>query len=173
VKGIFDENANKGIGLVVRDVLCPALSTVLLAGFRSSHFMKKRHLWDLVVALSVRLRESSKALGGVGIPDAVDMVLSITDLTGRNKQALSRLADDQLLDVRWRMFICHCLNQRMLQPLFDALYDNTQEEMLTKFYRTEICLLVPADDECAREVRAVLQFLAALPYVLCIDAEIW
>ena len=173
VKCIFDENAHKGVGLVVRDVLCPALSTVLLAGFRSSHFMKKRHLWDLVQALSVRLKESSKALGGVGIPDAVDMVLSITDISGRNKQALGRVTEEQLLDIRWRMFICHCLNQRMLQPFFDSLYDDTATEFLVKFYRTELCLLVPTDDECATETRRIIQSLSSLPYVLCIDAEIW
>lgn len=173
---ILDERLCKEIGVVTREQLCPALMAILHSGLRSYHLLSKRRLWDALSALGEHLRESARALGGVGLPDAVDMVTNITDPNGRNKAAIHRMDDDQLSDVRSRMLIVHCLNQRMLTALFESMFDESpgHAEFLKKYYATERCMMVPLSmSESAIEVMKIVRLLNQMPFSLSVDAEIW
>eukprot|EP00658_Telonema_sp_P-2_P009276 TRINITY_DN13485_c0_g1_i3.p1 TRINITY_DN13485_c0_g1~~TRINITY_DN13485_c0_g1_i3.p1 ORF type:complete len:379 (+),score=65.13 TRINITY_DN13485_c0_g1_i3:228-1364(+) len=148
---LLDERRHKGIGIVIRESFCPALAHLLQVGYRSSHYMTKRHLWDLVVAVGTRLRQSSRSLSAMHIPDGVDLVLSMTDLealsdavarraasppssnmAGTSVQSssvkssafavLQRLSETELKDLRLRMFICHLLNSKSLMPFVEAVF---------------------------------------------------
>jgi hypothetical protein len=152
---LLDERRHKGIGIVIRESFCPALAHLLQVGYRSSHYMTKRHLWDLVVAVGARLRQSSRSLSAMHIPDGVDLVLSMTDLealsdaatrraasppmSGTSVQSssvkssafavLQRLSETELKDLRLRMFICHLLNSKSLMPFIEAVFlvDDVQD----------------------------------------------
>lgn len=176
IASILDERKNKSIGLIARDQVCVALMAVVASGMKAYHILSKRQLWDVVEGLGERLRESSRGLGGVGIPDAVDMVLSITDSKGRNKTVLNRLSGDQLSEVRVRMFLCHCLNQNLLVAFFESLYGDDSAahvEFLKKYYTIERCMMLPFQHEMASEVMRVVRQLGQIPFALTVDAEIW
>lgn len=174
---LFDENSNKTVGLLVRESLCAAIASVLLVGYRTSHLFVKRHLWDLLEAVSDRLKQSARGLGGVAIPDAVDMIKNLTESDGRNnhrQSSLAKLSDEALADVRTRMFLMHALNQHHLATfLLDAIFEESEAnvEFLDKYYHTDKAVLLQA--ETREEVAKVLALVSELPFVLCVDAEIW
>jgi hypothetical protein len=176
IRGLLDENRQKGIGLIARECICPALLSVMTAGYRSSHLLVARHPWDVVVALAEKLRSSARDLGGVSIPDAVDMVLNISDPEGRNRTVLARLSAEGTKNARVRMFLTHLLNQGLISAFFECLFDEStpvSKEFLSKYYVPERSIMVPRDSETAQEVHRLLSKLSCLNFSLCVDAEIW
>jgi len=176
LKSIFDENVNKAVGLTVRESVCPSIAQLLLVGFKPTNFGFKRYLWELLEAVSDRLKQSARGIGGVGIPDAVDMVKSITD-TSANKgrhSALSKMSYGEVNEVLLRMFLAHALNQNCLLQFLEAIYEDNPAnvEFLKKYYHTERTVAM-LNRQVRVEVDRVLKQLDALPFVLCIDAEIW
>lgn len=119
---LLDERLHKGIGLVVRNSICPAIAAALLVGYRSKSFMNKRYLWDFVVAAGAKLKESMRDLQAMAIPDGIDLILNITDPDGRNKVFLHRLSDEQIASLRFRMFVCHLLNTNSLAAFLSTVY---------------------------------------------------
>jgi hypothetical protein len=175
---IFDENNNKAIGLLVRESLCAAISSLLLVGFRTSHMFVKRHLWDLFKAAAERLRQSARGLGGVALPDAIDMVENLTDVESVSKKSggatMANMTETQLNDVRVRMLYSHALNQQALSGfLLDAVFDQhgDSSEFLEKYYHMDKAVLLQEDTR--EEVTKILRQLCDLPFVISIDAELW
>lgn len=177
---ILDEGRNKSVGIIFREHICVALAAALGSGLKSYHLLTKRHVWDVIEALGERLREGARGIRAVGIPDAVDMVLGITDRQGRNRTALSRLSEEGIKDVRLRMFLSHCLNQKLLVAVFECLYEDelithssSHAEFVKKYYTLERCMMSPMTSESAVEVLRIVKKWNALPFVLAIDAEVW
>lgn len=174
LRSAFDESVTKAVGILVREHVCPGIIAVLNNGYRRSHLFTKRHLWDLVEACALNLRQSARDLGGVAIPDAVEMVSSLTDPTGRARSSLSKLTPEGINDIRVRMFICHCLNQQTLAAFFESLFDPSPHnaEFLKKFYNTDRNVVI-ASAEGRDEVLRIVRCLSQVPFVLSLDAEIW
>jgi hypothetical protein len=165
---------------VARWLCCAALSSLLLVGFRTSHLFVKRHLWDLFKASAERLRESTRGLGGVALPDAVEMVENLTDPQNRRGGASAVLAAktaDELSGIRVRMLFSHALSQQCLAAfIIDAVFDmdtgaSNNTEFLGKYCHLHKAVLLQA--ETMEEVSHVLRKLSSLPFVISVDAELW
>ena len=187
----FDENHNKSIGVFARSNLCAALIVCLGIGFRPTHMLfASRHLWDLFEAGAERLKESARGLGGVAVPDMIDMVRNLTEVHERGPaspshsaasrgggggphQALARLSSTELNDVRVRMVLCHAMNHKSLEALFTTLFDASasSKAFLAKFYVYDGALMFNA--AMRGEFDKVVRQLAKIPFVLNVDAEIW
>jgi hypothetical protein len=177
---LFDESKNKGIGILVRENICTALQHIFLSGFKTTGLISKKHPWEFLTATAEKLKMSTRGLGGVGVPDAVEMVLSLTDASSSTSSHrrttgtdLSKLNQEQLADIRMRMFFCHALNQHTLCTFLEAIFDSEphNEPFMAKFYLIPKCsMLIPMHRE---EIVRVLRKLSSLPFTLNIDAEIW
>eukprot|EP00744_Colponema_vietnamica_P007669 GILI01011015.1.p1 GENE.GILI01011015.1~~GILI01011015.1.p1 ORF type:complete len:1406 (-),score=360.29 GILI01011015.1:141-4313(-) len=121
---LLDERLHKGIGLVVRSSICPAIASALLVGYRSKSFMNKRYLWDFVIAAGAKLKESMRDLQAMAIPDGIELILNITDPDGRNKIYMHRLSEEQVAALRFRMFVCHLLNTNSLAAFLNTVFSD-------------------------------------------------
>ena len=179
LRHIFDEGKTKAIGILVRENLCIALNHIFLSGFKVGSIVFKKHPWEFLVATAERLKQSARGLGGVGVPDAIEMVLSLTDKEnsggGHRRQGvdLSKISNEQLYDIRMRMFLCHCLNQQTLHQFLDAIFDDAahHEQFMAKFYDAHKCVMLK--EQPRNEILRVVKKLSSLPFTLSIDAEIW
>ena len=171
---IFDEKATKAAGIVVRDHVCPAVMNIFMCGFKSTAGLFRKHPWEMLVATAERLRESARDLGGVAIPNAVELVLGISDPKGKHAHSnLAKLSDTQLYDIRMRIFIMHGINEKRLGEFMETIFDvsPTNESFLQKyFFIDQCCMMHP---EARAEILKVLSSLSKLPFFLHIDAEVW
>jgi hypothetical protein len=182
----FDEHIYPEVGAVVEASLLPALVSLLSCGLvRRYQLVRTRTLWDVVKALKKMLATSSRTLAAAEVLPIMDLVEALTDTTdahGRNGTKLQTLSDEQLDDLRVRVFLRECLNRRQLYPLVCALFppSNGYEAwtggggtgVLWTLYNPVLCLLYPPDAAPSVELRPLLERLSALPFVLIPDREL-
>lgn len=181
----FEERMYPELGTLVENAVLPSLLALLSCGLvRRFQLVRTRSLWDVLTALREALSTNSRTLAAAEVLPIMDLVAALTDPSnarGSNNAKLRVLSQEQLDELRVRVFLRECMNRRQLYPFVRALFPppNGHEAwvgdktgVLWTLYDPELCLLYPPDAASSVLLRPLLEKLSALPFVLIPDREL-
>eukprot|EP00761_Pharyngomonas_kirbyi_P009185 gb/GECH01009200.1/.p1 GENE.gb/GECH01009200.1/~~gb/GECH01009200.1/.p1 ORF type:complete len:819 (+),score=207.15 gb/GECH01009200.1/:1-2457(+) len=157
LQNLGDDSKNEKISPLVQNELCESLLSVMKQGFREWGWIQRQNVWHFIEACSRNKQAAVQDISGTDLPCGVMTVNEVMRKHGFNTD----------YTIKFRSFICWCLNYRELEDIFRGLF--MDKKTLKQFYYPNAILL---RDDMQEKILSYLKKLSKLPFQLAINAEI-